>query len=162
MHSSPRSPKGSPKQFLGTKVVKGLLLAGFFFLSIFHSVQAQNIISVAFNKGAIGTKGNNAQDLTNLTNFQTLLVSKAYFIQSSSVNIFQVQGNDISGTLRLVTNTNKFVDIPGSMVWNDNGNASSREFMGFLPSPNLVSFNLSKKTIFRFSHIQHLPSFCFS
>lgn len=109
----------------------------------FLAVHSQNLISVSFNKGAVGSKGSNAQDLTNLTNFQTLLVSKAYFIQNSSVSIFQVQGNDIPGTLRLVTNTNRFVDIPGSMVWNDNGNASSREFMGFLPSPNLVSFNLA-------------------
>lgn len=143
MHSSSRSTKENPTQFLGTKIIKGLLLAGIFLFSFLQVAQAQNIISVSFNKGAIGTKGNNAQDLTNLTNFQTLLVSKAYFIQNSSVNIFQVQGNDIPGTLRLVTNTNRFVDIPGSMVWNDNGNASSREFMGFLPSPNLVSFNLS-------------------
>ena len=121
-----------------------LALLGTIYFGLFsNQAHAQNIISVAFNKGAIGTRGNNAQDLTNLTNFQTLLVSKAYFIQNSSVSIFQVQGNDISGTLRLVTNTNRFVDIPGSMVWNDNGNASSREYMGFIPSPNLVSFNLS-------------------
>jgi hypothetical protein len=122
---------------------KGLFLAAVFFLSFFQIAQAQNIISVAFNKGAIGAKGNNSQDLNVLTNFQTLLVSKAYFIQSSSVSIYQEQGqgNDISGTLRLVTTTNKFVDIPGNMVWSDNG--GTKEFMGFLPLSTLVAFNLN-------------------
>jgi gliding motility-associated-like protein len=121
--------------------VKGMFLAAVFFLSFFQIAQAQNIISVAFNKGAIGAKGNNSQDLNVLTNFQTLLVSKAYFIQSSSVSIYQVQGNDIAGTLRLVTTTNKFVDIPGNMVWSDNG--GTKEFMGFLPLSTLVAFNLN-------------------
>ena len=102
---------------------------------------SQNIVSVSFTNGAIGTKGNNAQDLQNLSKFQTLQLSKAYFIQNSSVTTFQVQGNDITGTLRLVTNTSNYVDIPGKMVWSANGNPNT--YMGFLPSPTLTSFNLS-------------------
>ena len=117
------------------------LTIGFFLILITNIVIAQNLISVSFNNGAIGTKGNNAQDLNSLSKFQTLQITKAYFIQNSSVSTYQLQGNDISGTLRLVTVTNKFVDIPGKMVWSSNGNPNN--YMGFLPAPTISSFNLS-------------------
>lgn len=102
---------------------------------------SQNLISVSFNNGAIGTKGNNVRDLSNATNFSTLQITKSYFIQNSSVSSFQVQGNAVTGTLRLVTATNAFVDVPGAMEWSDNGGV--KEFVGFIPSSNLVSFNLN-------------------
>jgi hypothetical protein len=74
MHSSSRSSKENATQFLRTKVVKGLLLVGIFFLSIFQSVQAQIIKSVSFSNGAIGVQGNNPQQLNNLRSFQTLQI----------------------------------------------------------------------------------------
>ena len=141
MLSNQRTIKGNPIEYLGVKVLKGFLLAGIFFLSFFQSVQAQNTISVSFRNGAIGTKGNNVRDLSNATNFSTLQITKSYFIQNSSVTSFQVQGNAVTGTLRLVTATNAFVDIPGAMEWSDNGGV--KEFVGFIPSTNLSSFNLN-------------------
>ena len=141
MLSNQRTIKGNPIEYLGVKVLKGFLLAGIFFLSFFQSIQAQNTISVSFRNGAIGTKGNNVRDLSNATNFSTLQITKSYFIQNSSVTSFQVQGNAVTGTLRLVTATNAFVDIPGAMEWSDNGGV--KEFVGFIPSTNLSSFNLN-------------------
>lgn len=72
------------------------------------SLIAQNQLSVPFTYGAIGTVGTNPQQANNITNFQTLQISKAYFIQNSATNQYttSIQGNDIPGTLRLVTLAN--------------------------------------------------------
>ncbi|OYW80466.1 MAG: hypothetical protein B7Z27_03770 [Sphingobacteriia bacterium 32-37-4] len=106
------------------------------------SLIAQNQLSVPFTYGAIGTVGTNPQQANNITNFQTLQISKAYFIQNSATNQYttSIQGNDIPGTLRLVTLANKYVDIAGAVVWRD-GNPTS--LMGFIPATSLTSFNLS-------------------
>lgn len=106
------------------------------------SLIAQNQLSVPFTYGAIGTIGTNPQKANIITNFQTLQISKAYFIQNSDNNKFAtgIQGNDIPGKLRLVTLANKYVDIDGAVVWRD-GNPTS--LMGFIPATSLTTFNLS-------------------
>lgn len=103
--------------------------------------KSQNIISVSFKDGAIGVKGTNPQQLNNLQSFQSLQVSKAYFIQNSSSNQFFAQGNDIPGTLRLVSTSNNFLDVAGAVVWREGNNGN---FIGFIPNPtNIFSVNLN-------------------
>ncbi|QEK52696.1 hypothetical protein FYC62_14275 [Pedobacter aquae] len=103
--------------------------------------QTTTEVSVPFNNGAIGVQGTNPQKLNNLQNFQTLLLSKAYFIQNSSTSQFFLQGNDIPGTLRLITNTNQILDIQGAIVWRE---ANNPNFIGFVPSPaSTFSINLN-------------------
>ena len=113
----------------------------FMFCLFSFGIYGQNIISVSFRNGAVGTKGSSVRELTNATNFSTLQIIKSYFIQNSSIASFQIQGNGVTGTLRLVTATNAFVDVPGAMEWSDNGGV--KEFVGFIPSPNVTSFNLN-------------------
>lgn len=116
----------------------------FAFLLFFAStgkITAQNRLSVSFDYGAIGIQGTNPQQANTITNFQTLQVAKAYFIQVSNANQFSIQGNDIPGTLRLVTTANKYVDVPGAIVWRENGNPTT--YVGFIPSVSLSSFNLN-------------------
>lgn len=72
---------------------------------------AQNYLSVPFNSGFIGRVGNNSQKADNIQSFSTLGLSNAYFIQNSSSNSFEVQGNDITGTVRLVSITGEVLDI---------------------------------------------------
>ena len=133
----------SAKKFVSTSFHKVKFKVVFVFAFLFLSsliANSQNIISVSFKNGAIGGAGQNVRELLNPSNFSTLKISNAYFVQNSSVATFQTQGNAVTGILRLVTITSKFVDIPGSMEWSDNGGV--KEFLGFIPSPNLVSFNL--------------------
>ena len=112
------------------------------FLFLFtQELSAQNRLSVSFDYGAIGTIGSNPQQANSITNFQTLQLTKAYFIQVSNGTQFSIQGNDIPGTLRLVTVANKYVDISGAIVWRENGNPTT--YVGFIPSASLNSFNLS-------------------
>ncbi|WP_395627787.1 beta strand repeat-containing protein, partial [Daejeonella sp.] len=102
---------------------------------------SQTLISVSFNNGAIGVQGTNPQQLNSLQSFQSLQVSKAFFIQNSSTNQFFAQGNDIPGTLRLVTTSNQFLDVAGAIVWREGNNGS---FIGFIPNPtNAFSTNLN-------------------
>ena len=104
-----------------------------------HAQSAE--VSVPFNDGAIGIIGSNSQKLNSLQNFTTLGVSKAYFIQNSSTNQFFLQGNDIPGTLRLITNTNQIIDIQGAIVWRE---ANNPNYIGFVPIPTgTFSINLS-------------------
>ena len=75
--------------------------------------EAQNYLSVPFNSGFIGRIGNNSQNADNIQNFSTLGLSNAYFIQNSSTGVFEIQGNDIAGTVRLVSNSGEVLDIDG-------------------------------------------------
>lgn len=122
-----------------TRKLIWLFLIIFFFLQVV--VNGQNTLSVPFVYGAIGTQGTNPQQANNISNFPTLLLNKAYFIQSSSTSQFQIQGNDIPGTLRLVTATNKYVDVQGAFVWRQNSGTTT--YIGFIPAASVTSFNLS-------------------
>ncbi len=111
---------------LGTMVV--LLLCA-------QVAQAQNIISVPFTKGFIGTRGSSAGTANNVLTFQTLQIARTFFIQSSSLNEFEeLQGNDIAGTLRIVRTNGTTIDIPASANWRISSNGNT-ELIGILPRP---------------------------
>lgn len=119
--------------------MKKIILA--FALLFFTSVFSQIEVSVPFNDGFIGLRGNNAQDATNIQRFSTLTIAKAYFVQTTSSGRFEVQGNDITGTLRLQLNNGVKIDIPGALVWRENSGNANVVF-GFLANSS-VSLNLS-------------------
>ncbi len=89
------------------------------FLSVFFitTISAQNEISVPFSVGFIGTVGNNSQTANNIKTFNTLGITRAFFVQNSTTNLFQLQGNDIAGFVRLQLNNGQLIDIPGAVVW---------------------------------------------
>ena len=119
--------------------MKKIILA--FALLFFTSVFSQIEVSVPFNDGFIGLRGNNAQDATNIQRFSTLTIAKAYFVQTTSSGRFEVQGNDITGTLRLQLNNGVKIDIPGALVWRENS-GNTNVVLGFLANSS-VSLNLS-------------------
>jgi len=109
---------------LGTMVV--ILLCA-------EAVQAQNIISVPFTQGFIGTRGSSAGTANNVLTYPTLQIARTFFIQSSSVSTFELQGNDIPGTLRIVRTNGTTIDIPASANWRNNGGGTY--LIGILPRP---------------------------
>lgn len=97
--------------------LKKSFLAGLILLGMLPGI-AQNIITVPFVDGFIGVQGANPQTAQNVSNFSTLGVEVAYFQQNSSGAIFEVQGNDIVGTVILVSSvTGQTMDVPGAVVW---------------------------------------------
>ena len=94
---------------------------------------AQNIISVPFTQGFIGTRGSSAGTANNVLTYQTLGISRTFFIQNSSTNSFELQGNDIPGTLRIVRTDGVTLDIPASANWRNSGGTTY--LMGILPRP---------------------------
>lgn len=104
--------------------------------------EAQNYLSVPFNSGFIGRIGNNSQNADNIQNFSTLGLSNAYFIQNSSTGVFEIQGNDIAGTVRLVSNSGEVLDIDGAIVWRENQGQTILLF-GFIPSATAPQVDLA-------------------
>lgn len=97
------------------------------------SAHAQNIISVPFTSGFIGSSPQSINGSNSVLTYQTLQIARTFFIQSSSVSIFQVQGNDIPGTLRIVRTDGTAIDIPASATWRNNGGTTN--LIGILPRP---------------------------
>lgn len=102
-------------------------------LALPNVARAQNIISVPFTDGFIGTRGSSAGTANNVLTYATLEISRTFFIQSSSTNTFELQGNDIPGTLRIVRTNGTTLDIPASANWRNSG--GSTELIGILPRP---------------------------
>ena len=103
---------------------------------------AQNYLSVPFNSGFIGRIGNNPQNADTILNFSTLGVSNGYFIQNSSTGQFEVQGNDITGVVRLVSITGQVLDVDGAIVWRENAGQEILLF-GFNPADTVPQVDLS-------------------
>ena len=93
------------------------------------SVAIANVVSVPFNEGFIGTVGSNTQKADSIKTFATLGIGRILFSQNSSS--FEIQGNDIPGTLRLFQGT-QYIDIPGAIVWRWPN--QSPYSLGFIPS----------------------------
>lgn len=97
-----------------------------------------NTVAVPFNVGFSGDVGSNAQQSNNITLFSSMGVSRLIFSQTSDTGQFQIQGNDIPGTLRLITSSGT-VDIPGAIIWRwrlSNG-GSEPYSLGFLANENI-------------------------
>lgn len=97
------------------------------------SARAQNIISVPFTQGFIGTRGSSAGTANNVLTYATLGITRTFFIQSSSTTTFELQGNDIPGTLRIVRSNGTTLDIPASANWRNSGGTTY--LIGILPRP---------------------------
>lgn len=95
--------------------------------------RAQNIISVPFTDGFIGTRGSSAGSANAVLTYATLEISRTFFIQSSSTTTFELQGNDIPGTMRIVRTNGTTLDIPASANWRNSG--GSTYLIGILPRP---------------------------
>ncbi|NBT88697.1 MAG: hypothetical protein EBT51_10410, partial [Flavobacteriaceae bacterium] len=122
--------------------LKKSFLAGLILLGMLPGI-AQNIITVPFVDGFIGVQGANPQTAQNVSNLSTLGVEVAYFQQNSSGAIFEVQGNDIVGTVILVSSvTGQTMDVPGAIVWRVTSGGTI-EIIGFIPDPANPTTNLS-------------------
>ena len=95
---------------------------------------AQTVISVPFTSGFVGTRGTSAGTANNVLTFATLEIARIFFIQSSSTNTFEIQGNDIPGTMRIVRTNGTILDLPASANWRNSGGATY--LIGFLPRPS--------------------------
>ena len=126
-------------------VIKKIVVASMLLFSTIIFSQTVEV-SVPFSEGFIGVKGNNAQDARNITTFTTLGIVKAFFVQQSSNGQFQLQGNDISGTIRLQLTSGSIIEFPGAIVWRETAQGQVRLF-GLLPnssiSPRTFSYGSS-------------------
>ena len=95
------------------------------------SVATANTVSVPFNEGFVGTVGANTQQADSIKTFATLGISRILFSQNSRSSSFEIQGNDIPGTLRLFQGS-QYIDIPGAIVWRWPN--KSPYSLGFIPS----------------------------
>jgi hypothetical protein len=92
-------------------------------------------LSVPFPAGFVGTTGSNTGQANDIVNFATLGVSNAYFIQVSNSSSFGgTQGNDLSGTLRLLLANGQVIDIPGAINWRIT-QGQTLHYFGFIPAP---------------------------
>jgi hypothetical protein len=128
---SPRPRVGAARRFR----TAALLLVAFLALGgLAGELRAQNIISVPFGNGFVGTRGSSAGTANNVLTYATLGIDRTFFIQSSSTNQFELQGNDIPGTLRIVRTNGTTIDIPASANWRMN-TGSTTDLVGILPRP---------------------------
>lgn len=95
-------------------------------------LRAQNILSVPFTNGFIGATGSNAGQSNNVQSFAAYGIARIFFIQNSTTTEFQIQGNDIAGTIRFVGTNGSTLDIPGAAVWRQN-NGATTYLVGFVP-----------------------------
>src|SRR6056300_410650 len=107
-----------------------------FVLCFFASTTAAkaDFVAVPFKNGFVGTTGTNPQKANNIVLFfdGALGVDRVIFTQNSSTNQFEIQGNDIPGTLRMFVGTT-YTDIPGAIVWR--WTDGDRNYsLGFIPA----------------------------
>ena len=112
-------------------------------LSATVALHAQNTISVPFSNGFVGIIGNNSQNADNVQNLSTLGLSSAFFIQNSSTTSFEIQGNDIAGAVRLISNSGQFLEVEGAIVWRVTSSGNALEILGFIPASTTPSVNLT-------------------
>ena len=96
-------------------------------------LEAQTTISVPFTSGFVGTRGTSAGTGNNVLTFATLEIARIFFIQSSSTSTYEIQGNDIPGTMRIVRTNGTILDLPASANWRNSGGTTY--LIGFLPRP---------------------------
>jgi len=114
-----------------------LLVAIFIGAGSISSRISAETLSVPFSRGFIGTDGTSTGKADGIKTFATLGVVRSYFIQVSSSSQFGgTQGNDYSGTVRLVLASGAIIDIPGAVNWRDTA-GSTLNAIGFLPAPTV-------------------------
>ena len=111
-----------------------MLVALLAFVGAAGELRAQNLVSVPLPNGFVGTRGSSAGSAESVRTFATLGIARLFFIQNSSTNQFELQGNDIPGTLRIVRTNGTTLDIPASANWRMN-TGSTTDLIGILPRP---------------------------
>ncbi len=94
-------------------------------------------VSVPFSEGFIGVVGSNAQTSNTIKTFSTLGIAKAFFVQQSTNGSFQLQGNDIAGTIRLQLNSGQIIEFAGAIVWRT-PNSGGYQTFGIIPSASMT------------------------
>ncbi|MBT7535697.1 MAG: hypothetical protein HN610_09040, partial [Verrucomicrobia bacterium] len=91
-------------------------------------------VSLVFTEGYIGTMGNNAQKNTSVKSFNTLGISRLTFSQddSDSNGYFNIQGNDVEGSIKIITDNNNAYTLDAAIVWNDKDGGSVVSFGIFI------------------------------
>ena len=119
---------------------KAILFLSILFLSALHSQTVE--VSVPFSNGFIGVVGSNSQTANTIKTFSTLGIAKAFFVQQSSTGSFQLQGNDIPGTIRLQLTSGQIIEFAGAIVWRQT-TGSTVESFGLVPSNSIspIAFN---------------------
>jgi gliding motility-associated-like protein len=110
---------------------KVILIFSIFFSTALHSQTTE--VSVPFSEGFIGVVGSNSQTANSIKTFSTLGIAKAFFVQQSTNGSFQLQGNDIAGTIRLQLNSGQIIEFPGAIVWRT-PNSGGYQTFGIIPS----------------------------
>jgi len=108
-------------------------VAAFVIGAVARPLAAQGTISVPFTNGFIGARGSSAGTANNVLTYATLGIDRTFFIQNSSTNSFELQGNDIPGTLRIVRTNGTTLDMPASANWRNSGGTTY--LIGILPRP---------------------------
>ena len=119
---------------------KAILFFSLLFFSALHSQTVE--ISVPFSNGFIGVVGSNSQTANTIKTFSTLGISKAFFVQQSSTGSFQLQGNDIPGTIRLQLTSGRIIEFAGAIVWRQT-NGSTVQSFGIIPSNSISPITFS-------------------
>lgn len=123
---------------------KAILIFSIFFTTALHSQTVE--VSVPFSNGFIGAVGANSQSATSIKTFATLGISKAFFVQQSNSGSFQLQGNDISGTIRLQLSSGQIIEFPGAIVWRQTTGSTVNSF-GIIPSSSISPITFNSYTI---------------
>ena len=114
---------------------KAILIFSIFFTTALHSQTVE--VSVPFSNGFIGAVGANSQSATSIKTFATLGISKAFLVQQSSSASFQLQGNDIPGTVRLQLTSGQIIEVQGAIVWRQTSGSTVQSF-GFIPASTIA------------------------
>jgi|GEM_PF-2366101 len=122
---------------------KAILVFSIFFLSTLHAQTVE--VSVPFSNGFIGVVGSNSQSANTIKTFATLGIAKAFFVQQSSTGSFQIQGNDIPGTIRLQLTSGQIIEFAGAIVWRQT-TGSTVESFGLIPSTSISPITFSYGT----------------
>ena len=125
-------------------LTKTILIFSIFFTTALHSQTVE--VSVPFSNGFIGAVGANSQSATSIKTFATLGISKAFFVQQSNSGSFQLQGNDISGTIRLQLSSGQIIEFPGAIVWRQTTGSTVNSF-GIIPSSSISPITFNSYTI---------------
>ena len=89
------------------------------------SVSGQNVISVAFKQGYLGTQGTNTNQADNIKTFATLGILRASFEQTDTDadGLFDLscgsQGNDVCGTIKLYLSNGTVISRAGALNWRE-------------------------------------------
>jgi hypothetical protein len=118
-------------------------------LASVHVVLAD--VNLLFETGSIGTIGNNTGQINGAVAFESQGIARIGFFQSDTDNdgLFDVQGNDIPGFIRVYLLDGTSFDVNGAIVWRYPNGGSPDQF-GFIAADGVSqswSYNGSTFTI---------------